>query len=278
MSTERRGSPPSIHPSAVIGPEADLADGVEIGPFCLIQGNVRIGRGTRLISHITIFGSTEIGENNIFHPHAVIGGEPQDTAYTGGPRSVKIGNRNVFREGTTVNRGCEKGDITIIGDDNLLMVNSHVGHDCRLGSGIIIVNGSLLGGWVEVGDSAFISGNCAVHQFCRIGRLSMISGVSTTSRDLPPFCIMESRHELKGINVVGLRRAGFTVAQIAALRRAYNQLFGRRHNMAIAMEHLVAEGPSTPEVAEMIEFIRSSKRGVVFPPLRLARSEDEPED
>jgi len=254
-----------VHPGSVVGEEVELAAGVEIGPFCLLQGQIRIGAGTRIISHVAIFGDTEIGEGNVLHPNVVIGDEPQDIAYTGGTRKVRIGSRNVFREGTTIHRGSEHGEVTIIGDDNFFMQNSHAAHDCRIGNSTIIAGGALLAGWVEVGDRALVSGNCVVHQFTRIGRLAMMRGLSRTSRDIPPFCIMDGTHTLRGINVVGLRRVGFKAAQIRALSEVFLALFGKRQNLKLALERIASE-KLTPEAQEMVDFIRASKRGVAFGP------------
>jgi UDP-N-acetylglucosamine acyltransferase len=255
-----------VHPHSVISDQAELADGVEVGPFCFIEGKVRIGAGTRLISHVTIFGDSEIGEANVLHPNVVIGDEPQDLAYTGGTRRVRIGNRNVFREGTTIHRGSERGDITIIGDDNFFMQNSHAAHDCRIGNSTIIAGGALLAGWVEVGDRVLVSGNCVVHQFTRIGRLAMMRGLSRTSRDIPPFCIMDGTHTLRGINATGMRRVGFSVAQIRAVREVFTALFGKRQNLKLALDRITSEGNLSAEAREMIDFIRASKRGIAFGP------------
>ncbi|HXZ88724.1 MAG TPA: acyl-ACP--UDP-N-acetylglucosamine O-acyltransferase [Candidatus Binataceae bacterium] len=253
-----------IHPSAVIGQNVELAPGVEIGPFCMLEGRIRVGARTRLIGHVTILGDTELGEDNVLHPNAVIGDEPQDLAYGGGPRRVRIGNRNVLREGVTVHRGSEHGDVTIIGDGNFFMQNSHVAHDCRVGNEVIIAGGALLAGWVEVADRALVSGNCVVHQYVRIGRLAMMRGLSRTSRDVPPFCMMDLTHTLRGINAVGMRRAGLGAEAIRAVRGAFTRLFAERQNLKLALARLAADGPLTPEVAEMVEFIRASKRGVAF--------------
>jgi UDP-N-acetylglucosamine acyltransferase len=253
-----------IHPSAVLCGEIDLADDVEVGPFCLLDGRVRIGSGTRLIAHATILGDSEIGAANVIHPNVVIGDEPQDIAYTGGHRRVRIGDHNVFREGVTIHRGSEHGEVTVIGDRNFFMQNSHAAHDCRVGNDTIIAGGALLAGWVEVGDRVLVSGNCVVHQHVRIGRLAMLRGLSRTSRDVPPFCVMDLTHTLRGIHAIGLRRAGFGAASIRALRNAYSILFGSRRNLAIAMAELNLSGHLTHEVAEMLAFIRSSQRGVAF--------------
>ncbi len=230
----------------------------------MLEGRIRVGARTRMIGHVTILGDTELGEDNLLHPNVVVGDEPQDLAYRGEPRRVRIGNRNVLREGVTVHRGSEHGDVTIIGDGNFFMQNSHVAHDCRIGNEAIIAGGALLAGWAEVGDRALVSGNCVVHQYVRIGRLAMMRGLSRTSRDVPPFCLMDLTHTLRGINIVGMQRARFEAKAIRAVRDAYVRLFSERQNLKLALERLAAAGPLTPEVDEMVEFIRMSKRGVAF--------------
>jgi UDP-N-acetylglucosamine acyltransferase len=259
-------APPRIHPSSVVGPDVELAPGVDIGPLCILDGKIRIGARTRLIGHVTILGITELGADNVLHPGAVIGDEPQDLTYTGVARSVRIGDRNVFREYSTVHRGSEHGDVTIMGDDNFMMQNAHVAHDCRIGNSTIIAGGALLAGWVELGDRALVSGNCVVHQYTRIGRLAMMRGLSRTSRDVPPFCIMDGTHTLRGINVVGLKRAGIASKSIHALRHAFQSLFGTRQNLKLAIARLEKTAPPEPEVIELLDFIKASKRGVAFGP------------
>jgi UDP-N-acetylglucosamine acyltransferase len=187
---------------------------------------------------------------------------------------VRIGNRNVFREGTTIHRGSEHGEVTTIGDDNFFMQNSHAAHDCRVGNSTIIAGGALLAGWVEVGDRALVSGNCVVHQYTRIGRLAMMRGLSRTSRDIPPFCIMDGTHTLRGINVIGLRRLGFKAAQIRSIREVFLGLFGKRQNLKLALERIASE-KLTPEAREMVDFIRASKRGVAFGPRQGAIEDSE---
>ncbi len=266
---------PVVHPSAVLGEGVELDDGVEVGPFCFLDGRVKVGAGTRLISHVTILGDTEIGRDNVLHPNVVIGDEPQDISYTGGPRAVRIGDRNIFREGVTIHRGSEKGEVTIVGSDNYFMQNAHAAHDCRIGNATIIAGGALLAGWVEVGDRALVSGNCVVHQFVRIGRLALMRGLSRTSRDIPPFCIADGTHTVHGVNVRGLQRAGWNSAQIRAVRNAFRALFMARHNLKVAIEDLLARGTPSAEVAELVEFIRASRRGVAFGPRRPGVGSDE---
>jgi len=265
---------PQVHPSAVIGPEVELSIDVEIGPFCLLDGRIRLGSGSRLLGHVTILGDSELGAQNVLHPNVVIGDEPQDVSYTGGRRRVLIGDGNVFREGVTVHRGSEQGEVTIIGSGNFFMQNAHVAHDCRVGNGTIIAGGALLAGWVEVGDAATVSGNCVVHQFVRLGRYSMMRGLSRTSRDVPPFCLMDGTHTLRAINSIGLRRAGFSPIAIRSLRQAFAMLFRGPQNLKLALARLQQEGPLSAEVAEMVEFMRRSKRGVAFGPRRPHDADD----
>ncbi|HEY6420982.1 MAG TPA: acyl-ACP--UDP-N-acetylglucosamine O-acyltransferase [Candidatus Binataceae bacterium] len=269
MAPDARAAPlgaPRVHPTAVVGAGVELGAGVEVGPHCILDGRIRLGAATRLIGLVTILGDTDLGEANVLHPNVVIGDEPQDLTYSGVARAVRIGNRNIFREGVTVHRGSERGSTTILGDDIFMMQNSHVAHDCRIGNAAIIAGGALVAGWVEMGERALVSGNCVVHQYTRLGRLSMMRGLSRTSRDVPPFCIMDGTHTLRGINVVGLRRAGFSTDSINALRHAFSALFGTRQHLKLAVERLLAAGPGTPEVTELIEFIRAAKRGVAFGP------------
>lgn len=273
-----RDAPPRVHPTSVVGAEVELAAGVEVGPLCFLDGKIRLGARTRLIGHVTILGITELGADNVLHPGAVIGDEPQDLTYTGAARSVKIGDRNIFREYSTVHRGSERGDVTIVGDDNFMMQNAHVAHDCRIGNSTIIAGGALLAGWVELGDRALVSGNCVVHQYTRIGRLAMMRGLSRTSRDVPPFCMMDGTHTLRGINVVGLRRAGISSKSIHALRHAFTALFGTRQNLKLAIERFEKSGDLAPEVIEMVDFIRASKRGVAFGPLDSRSDSESSED
>ena len=198
-----------IHPTAVIDAKAEIDSQVEIGPYVVIDGAVKIKRGTRVMAHAYLTGWTEIGEENEIHPGAVLGDAPQDKVYKGQESFLSIGDRNIFREHVQVHRGTAAGSTTVIGNDNFLMATSHVGHNCRLGDNVVLANGALLGGYVEVGKNAFISGNCVVHQFVRIGEYALMRGLSGTSRDVPPYAIIDWQHTVRGVNVVGLKRAGF---------------------------------------------------------------------
>ena len=214
----------AIHPTAIISPQADLDPSVDIGPYVVIDGTVRVGRGTRILAHAVLTGWTEIGEENEIHMGAVIGHVPQDVSYAGAKSFLRIGHRNIIREHSQIHRGTQPESATIIGNDNYLMQHAHVAHNCRLGNQTIIAGGALLAGYVDVADRAFVSGNCVVHQFVKIGTLALLRGLSRTSRDVPPFCIMDGTHTVRGLNVVGLRRAGFSRERITALRRAFAAL------------------------------------------------------
>lgn len=213
-------------------------------------------------SHVTLMGFTEIGADNVIHSGAVIGDTPQDLAFSAATESyVRVGCRNVVRELVQIHRGTKEGSATTIGDDNYLMAHAHIGHNCTLGNNVIIANGAMLGGYVEVADRVFISGNCAVHQFVRIGRLALLRGLSKAARDVPPFCIMDGTHTVRAINRVGLRRAGFNSQQVAAVHAAFRTLFFVQGNLRLAMSK-VEEGECSAEVRELLDFIRASKRGV----------------
>ncbi|MBI1998656.1 MAG: acyl-ACP--UDP-N-acetylglucosamine O-acyltransferase [Deltaproteobacteria bacterium] len=254
----------TIHPTAVIDPKAEIDGEVDIGPYVVIEGPVKIKRGTRVMAHAYLTGWTEIGADNEIHPGAVLGDAPQDKAYKGAETYLKIGERNIFREYVQVHRGTIPASSTIVGDDNFLMANSHVGHNCKLGNQIVIANGALLGGYVEVGNSVFISGNCVVHQFVRIGDYALMRGLSGTSRDVPPYAIVDWQHTVRGVNVVGLKRAGFDDRRVRELRAAFRALFRKGRNLSLAIKEIEERGRANDDVLALLEFIKSSKRGVCF--------------
>ena len=251
-----------IHPTAIIDPKAQIDPDVEIGPYVVIEGQVRIKRGTRVMAHVYLTGWTEIGEGNEIHPGAILGAAPQDKAYQGEETYLKIGNNNIIREYVQIHRGTTVGSATTIGNNNFLMAASHVGHNCKLGDNIVLANGSLLGGYVEVGNSVFISGNCVVHQFVRIGDYSLMRGLSGTSRDVPPFAIVDWQHTVRGVNVVGLKRAGFDEKRIRAIREAFRVLFRKGRNLALAIKEVEESARANTDVSALLEFIKASKRGV----------------
>jgi UDP-N-acetylglucosamine acyltransferase len=255
----------SIHPTAIIHPGSRIGARVRIGAYSIVEDGVTIGDGTTILPRVYIAGGTMLGKDNVIHMGAVIGHEPQLIGFAGEETPLRIGDRNVLREQCEVHRASKAGGTTVIGDDNYLMSHSHVGHDCRIGNRVIVAPGVLLGGHVEVGDQVFLSGNCVVHQYVRIGRLALLRGLSRTSRDVPPFCLMDGTHTVRGLNRVGLRRAGMTAEQIGALQRAFVRLFRRRANLAAALAEIEREPPSA-EVAELVEFIRASRRGVCSGP------------
>jgi len=256
----------SIDPSARIAPEAELAPGVEVGPGVIIEGPSRIGAGTRILAHAYIGPYTTIGEHNLIGFGAVIGYDPQDYAFTGEESYTIIGDHNLIREYATIHRGTKPGSATRVGNHCFLMALSHLAHNTSLGNHVIVVNGALVGGYVELADRVFISGNCVIHQFCRVGTLSIMRGGSRTSRDLPPYSIIDGDHTVRGVNLVGLKRAGFTREQIVPVRQAFRLLFSKRGHLSRDVEQVEAEVPLTPEVVHLLNFIRSSKRGVALGP------------
>lgn len=266
-----------IHPTAVVSSDAEIHPAATVGPYAVIDGAVRIGAGTRIAAHAVVRGSTELGERNVVDTAAVLGGDPQDLSFTGGTTFLRVGNDNVFREHVTVHRGTLDGSATVIGDGNYFMQSSHVAHNCRIASATIVAGGALLAGHVVLEDRAFVSGNCVVHQHVRIGRFALLRGLARTSRDVPPFCVIDGTHTVRGVNAIGLRRAGFDAARIAAIRRAVVVLFGRPTHLGRALARVEA-GDMTDDVCELVAFVRASKRGVCVPPRRRAPSGSEPSE
>lgn len=252
---------PRIHPLASVHPDAKIGPGCVIGPYAVIDPHVVLGAGCVVGPHVYLTGHTTIGDRNQFHAGAVIGDAPQDFKYSGAPTRLRIGHGNVFREHVTVHRSAKLEEDTVIGDENFLMASCHVGHNCHLGSNNILANGVLLAGHVTLADRAFLSGNCIVHQFCRIGRLALMQGGSGISKDLPPFCIARGNNGIAGLNVIGLRRAGFNQSQRLELRQVYHALFRSRDRLRIALE-TARERFLQPASLELIDFTAHSKRGV----------------
>jgi len=251
-----------IHPTAVIHPSAKIHPTANVGPYCIVDGQVTIGAGCVLGPHVHITGNTTMGEANVVHTGAVLGGAPQDLKYNGDPTILRIGNGNVFREMVTVHTSNSLEEETVIGDENLLMVNSHVAHNCHLGNKIILVNGALLGGHVKVDDRAIISGNCVVHQFVRIGELAMLQGGTAVSFDVPPFVIACSKNMMAGLNSVGLRRAGYTSEERLELKNLYKILFCSRLKREDAIYKASLEFHLDPS-RKMLDFMKIFSRGFV---------------
>jgi UDP-N-acetylglucosamine acyltransferase len=251
-----------IHPTAIISPEAELASEVEVGPYVVIEGRVRIGPACKLRPHAHLCGPLTLGRGNQVYTGAVLGERPQHLKYQDEPTSLEIGDENIFREHVTVHRATTESWTTRIGSQNLFMAGCHVAHDCQVGNRCIFANGALLGGHCIIEDNVYLSGNCAVRQFVRIGRLALLSGTSATTKDIPPFIIQQRIDTVVGINAVGMRRAGMSHAQIEAVRRAYHLLFRQGQVLPSALAQIERELGQVDAVAEMIAFIRQSKRGI----------------
>lgn len=271
--------PPLIHPTAVVSPAARLAPDVTVGPLAVIDGPVELAHGCIVAAQARLVGPLAAGPDNTFDTGCVIGGAPQHTAYAGDPTRVEIGSGNTFREHATVHRGMPVGSgpgtgVTRIGDGNLFMAGAHVAHDCVVGNHGIYANSALLGGHVVTGDRVFLSGNSAVHQFCRVGRLALLSGSSASSKDIPPFWVIQDVNRVCGVNVVGMRRAGVPTNEIQAVRRVFRSIYLEKLLIPTALMRAEAEGGSLPAVRELIDFIRSSKRGISGPAAFHATAED----
>lgn len=253
---------PRIHPSAVISPDAELAEDAVIGAYTVIEGAVRVGPGCVIRPRALLCGPLNLGRGNVVFSGAVLGERPQHLKYNDEATSLEIGDDNVFRENVTVHRGTTQSWTTRIGSRNYFMVGSHVAHDCRIGNQCILANGALLAGHVTIGDNVYLSGNCAVHQFASVGRLALLSGCSSTTKDIPPFMIQEGRNAVVGVNVVGMRRAGISHDDITAVRRAFNIVFRQRMVIPAALERVERELPGISVVTEFVEFIRTCSRGI----------------
>jgi len=253
-----------IHKTAIIDPKAVIDEGVSIGPFCIVGEGVKLKKGTRLMSNVMIEGNTEIGEGCQIYPFASIGLPPQDLKYKGEKTGVKIGNNNVIREYMTIHRGSVGGDgLTEIGNDNFLMAYVHVAHDCIVGNNCVIANNGTLAGHVTIEDKAVIGGLVAVHQFVRVGKLSIIGGCSKVVQDIPPFSTCDGHPaRVYGLNLIGLRRHAIPPDSIKNLDRAFKILFGGGLSKKTALEQVAAQIKSTPEVAYLVNFMKSSERGV----------------
>jgi len=264
----------AIHPSAVIGKNVKLGKDVDIGPYAVLDGTIEIGDGTTVMAHAYITGWTKIGKNNRIHMGAILGHEPQDVSYKGTESYLVVGDNNTFREHSWIHRGTKEGSSTVIGNNNYFMGFAHAAHNCRIGNGAIVASNTLLAGHVEVGDNAFVSGNIVVHQFCRIGRLAMISGLSAVNKDVPPFMTAGGRGVVAiAPNIVGLRRAGLDLQARSAIKNAYKIIFRSGLNTTQAVAAL-KKGAITKEIQEIIDFIAASKRGICNPPGQKHVNED----
>jgi UDP-N-acetylglucosamine acyltransferase len=252
-----------IADTACVDPRAEVADDVEIGPYCVIGPDAKIGRGTRLIGHVCVLGVTTVGEYNVISPFAVIGGDPQDVSFRGTATRVEVGDHNVIREGVTINRGTEKEDgVTRLGSHNFLMATSHVAHDCKIGDHVTIANGSMLAGHCHVESYASISGGVAVHHFTSIGSYSFIGGQSRIYHDVPPYMLVDGNpSRVRCINVVGLKRNGISPQGIDSLHEAHRLIYRAKMSAKHAAEILESHGHLTPEVRKLLDFIQAQQEG-----------------
>ncbi|NLE38953.1 MAG: acyl-ACP--UDP-N-acetylglucosamine O-acyltransferase [Pirellulaceae bacterium] len=270
-----------IHPTAVVSPEARIGANVEIGPMCVVEPDTQIGDDCVLHGHVTIKRGTTLGQGNRVFESAVLGGFPQHVHMPERPGRVVIGDGNTIRENVTIHRALHEDVDTIVGNNNLFMVNTHVAHDCVVGSNVIVTNNAMLGGHVHVEDRAYVSGGVAVHQFCRIGTLAMVGGQSRVTKDVPPYVTVDGLSSyVVGLNQVGLRRAGYTPEQILQLKTAYRVLYRNTLLWEEILSQLKAEFPEGP-AAHFHEFCSRTKRGIVperrMPPGATIKLRQEPE-
>jgi UDP-N-acetylglucosamine acyltransferase len=254
----------AIHPTAAVEPGAQIDPSCEVGPYAVIGAHVRLGARCQLAAHAVVIGHTTLGADNRVFPHAVVGGIPQDLKYRGEPTTLVVGDRNTFRECVTVNTGTVGGGgVTRIGNGCLFMAYSHVGHDCLIGDGAIIANSVALAGHIVLEDHVHMSGLAAAHQFCRIGRLAFVSGLTGVAMDVPPYCtVAGARAELAGLNTVGMQRAGMTEEQVGRVKQAYKIVFRSNLGLAEALAQLEQELGAHPEIAHFVAFVKSSQRGI----------------
>lgn len=254
---------PKIHRTAIVAPGSKFADGVNIGPYCIIGKGVNLGKNTQLISNV-IVEETEIGKDCKVYPFTTIGLPPQDTKYKGEKTKVKIGDRNIIREYITIHRASVGGDsITEIGNDNFLMAYLHIAHDCKIGSSISMANATTLAGHVVVEDCAVIGGLVAIHQFTRIGAYSMVGGFSGVGQDIPPYTIASgSRVKLYGLNIIGLRRYGFEESLIKDLKQAYKILFRSKLTLSKAIDKVKLDIKQSKQLKHLIKFLKQNRRGI----------------
>lgn len=253
----------SIHPTAVVSPKAELAAGVNVGPFAVIGDNVVIGEGTSIGSHCLVEGYTRIGKSCEFFTGAVVGSQPQDLKYKGEKSFLEIGDSNIVREYCTFNPGTGEGSKTSVGSNNLIMAYSHIAHDCIVGNECVIANGGTLAGHVTIEDKAVVGGLVAVHQFVRVGRLSIIGGCSKVVQDIPPYSTCDGHPaRVYGLNLVGLKRSKLSQETIRQLDRAFRILFSSGFSPKHALEKMGQEKDPCPEVLCLVDFVRNSQRGI----------------
>ncbi len=252
-----------IHPTAVVHPSARIEETVEIGPYCVVEENAEIGEGSILTNHVVICKNVTLGKGNLIHSHVVLGGPPQDLDYREDSTHLKIGDENIIREFVTINIGTTKGGgMTIIGNRNFLMACSHIAHDCTLEDNVIITNAVLLAGHILVEQNAVLSGAAACHHFVTIGRYAFVGGLTRIVQDVPPFVIVEGNpSRVRGVNVVGLRRAGSSEDRIEALKEAHRRIFRMVNIRTEVLLDMKSSPDLTPEVEYLVEFLLRTARG-----------------
>lgn len=258
-----------IHPSSIVSPDVFIEEDVEIGPYCNIQGRVRIGQGTFVEGHATIgsrFGVVEIGKNNHIAPGAVIGGPPQDISYKAEPTKLIVGDNNVFREFTTINIATSKGDgATVIGNNCYFMAYSHVGHDCKIGNNVVVANNSHFGGHCFVEDNVVVGGVCAFNQFSKIGKNSFVAGSSIVNKDVLPFSRAQGNYAVvRATNKVGLLRKGFSKEEVSNIHKAIRIVIMGSSTLEEAYERIEKECKPSENISYLVDFIKSSKRGIAI--------------
>ncbi|MCG3153017.1 MAG: Acyl-[acyl-carrier-protein]--UDP-N-acetylglucosamine O-acyltransferase [bacterium] len=253
-----------IHPLAVVSPKATLGEGVEVGPFAYIADNAELGSGCVVMSHATVLGGTRLGAECVVHQGAVIGGDPQDRKFGGQQTFLEIGPRTIMREYVTISRATKDGQATRIGSDCMLMTSCHVGHDCYIGNHVTIANAVAIGGHVEIHDRATIGGLSAIHQFVHIGTMAMVGGDSGLNQDAPPFMITSGPVPavVFGLNSIGLQRNGISASTRQHLKTAFRYLYRSQLTMREAVEQIKTTLPLEPEIAELLKFIATSRRGL----------------
>jgi UDP-N-acetylglucosamine acyltransferase len=253
----------NIHPAAIVHPDARIAPDVEIGPYSVIGPDVELGAGTRLLHHVSVQGPCRIGARNVFHPFAIVGGDPQDLSFKGDRVTLEVGDDNVFRECVTLNRGTVKGGgVTRIGSRNLLMAYCHVAHDCVIEDEVVIANSVQLGGHIKIEHGVGIGGGTVIHHFVTIGRWAFVGGGMRIKHDIPPFMILDGcPPKVRGLNLVGLKRRGLTADRIESLKDAYKTLYRSGELRSEALRRLEKKGSHTPEAQYLIQFVKMTMQG-----------------
>ncbi|MEY2530779.1 MAG: UDP-N-acetylglucosamine acyltransferase [Verrucomicrobiota bacterium] len=253
-----------IHPTAIVDPGAEIGPETVIGPYCVIGAQVVLGANSWLQNHVTLAGPTRTGPGNKFYAYCSIGQQTQDLKYKGEPTHLEIGDENTFREFVTVNRSTTSEGKTRIGSRGNFLAYSHIGHDCTVGDEVVFSNNGTLAGHVEVGDNAVMGGLTAVHQFCRIGRFAITGGCSKIVQDVPPFMIADGNPaEIRGVNLIGLERKGYSAEKVKSIKEAFRLLFRSKYNTRQAIEAIRKELPPSEEINQIIEFIEKTERGII---------------